>query len=379
MIHRYVPWYAGAVVLLLTTSVARGQQGAPPNEAAFRAKARLLEPTHDLRTRREALGWIDLHYRRSAASAAAVPALERACRKEPDKELRQRAVSTLFHVVRHLDRPCPLALAEALLDEEEFVRWQAASCAYFFKRFAPGCVEVLLRGVESKKADVRSTCLLLLAQAAGKDKRSLEAFERAKRDKVFDVRHSAHLARFRATDRLDEFLPYLVRLIEDPDSVLTPAPESLELRKKERELRNLFHIGLVLRVFEWSETRADEFAAALRKLLADPSPVTRRGAANLIAAAVVRQELSDRVDPFAALKEGRMPKGIFRSPSDVPEKPAEKKKEPRPQKSKVALRLAKLNVEKDLRRLRDQDPDRSVRAAARQALERLASLNRGKP
>jgi hypothetical protein len=379
-----VTWYVGAAVLALAAGIAQGQQGARPSEAEFRARGRLLEATNDLRTRREALGWINVNYR-TAAAAAVVPALERSCRREPDKELRRRAVSTLSHVAKHQGRPCPLAVAEALLDKEEFVRWEAAAHTPIFERFAPGCVEVLLRGVVSEMADVRSTCLLVLARAAGKDKRALEAFERAQRDPVFDVRHSAHLARFRATDRLDEFLPYAIRLIEEPDAVLSPAPEGSELRKKERELRNLFHIGLVLRMFEWSETRADELAAALRKLLADPSPVRRRGAANLIAASAVRIEMPARKDRFSPLEglqvdsNKEMFKYLYLTPSATPQVPAAVKKEARPEKSKVALRLEKLNVEQDLRRLRDQDPDRGVRDAARRALERLASLNRGKP
>ena len=42
----------------------------------------------------------------------------------------------------------------------------------FFKAFAPGSVDVLLRGVKSARAEVRSDCLLILGRAAGKDRRA---------------------------------------------------------------------------------------------------------------------------------------------------------------------------------------------------------------
>ena len=50
-----------------------------------------------------------------------------------------------------------------------------------------------------------------------------------------------------------------------------------------------------------------------------------------------------------------------------------------PQKSRVAVRLEALKVEERLRKLRDEDPDRSVRDAARQALARLAGVQGKKP
>jgi hypothetical protein len=369
-------------LVVLALGVAQGAQDGKPTEAEFLEQIRHLEGKNNLRTRLEAVGWLSMHTR-AATALVVLPALERCIRTDPDKEVRQRAVSSLAHIARRLDRPCPLVIAEALLDREDFVRWQAVACTPTFDRFAPGCVEVLLRGVESDLADVRSTCLLVLARAAGKDRKAMAALERATHDKVFDVRHSAHLALLTANDSLDEFLPYLLCLREDPAAVLSPASADPEMHKKEREQRNLFVIGLQFRVYEWSETRADELAAAVMKRLADPSAIMRRGTANLIAAAVVKVVLAPKKDLFSPLDDLQRDanKELFKflTPSVGPQAFPEAKKAPRAEKSKVALRLEQLHVAESLRRLRNQDPDGAVRAAARNALERLESFERGKP
>ena len=54
------------------------------------------------------------------------------------------------------------------------------------------------------------------------------SMEDAKKDRVFDVRHCAHLALFIAKDSLGEHLPYIIRLHEEPDSLLTPGQEKTE-------------------------------------------------------------------------------------------------------------------------------------------------------
>src|SRR5262249_27221695 len=154
--------------------------------------------------------------------------------------------------------------------------------------------------------------------------------------------HSAHIALFRARDRLDEHLPYLIRVREDPASVLTPGPADAEVAKEERAQRNLFLLGIATQVIEWSESRADELAAGLMKLLDDRSVVMRRGAAKLIAASVLKIEIPAQRpgDPFGL---AGVPKDGWASsilPYLDPESAAKREKgarpEERPQKSKVA-------------------------------------------
>jgi hypothetical protein len=223
--------------------------------------------------------------------------------------------------------------------------------------------------------------LLLLGRTAGQDPKAIEAMNQATNDKVFDVRYSARIALFRARNKLDEHLPYLIRVREDPASVLSPVPADSPVAKQEREERNLFLLGIATQMIEWSESRAEELATVLLKLLSDESAVMRRGAANLIAASAVKVELAPQKggDPFALAgmsKDGGLSSIL---PYIDPEEAAKQKKETRtkerPQKSKVALCLERLKVQDRLRKLRDADPDRSVREAARKALEQLAGLD----
>ncbi len=397
---------AVALALVRFTGPAYGQSDAPPDAKTFAQRLRGLDPKNGKEARLEALRWISQHADgKNAAQAAA--ALERCMRDDPDVQIRQRAVAERAQLARRLGQPCPLAVLETLNDPVDFVRWEAAVWAGLSKTtYAPGSLEIVLRGVKSDRPDVRTTCLLLLPRVGGTDAKALDAIRKATKDPVFDVRHSAHIALFRVHNRLDEYLPYLIRVREDPAAVLGPVPADPAAAKKERELRNVFVIGMAIQLIEWRESRADEMAAVLMKLLGDKSAVMRRGAANLIAVSVVKVELAPqrgfnpldfatspkdgmfRILPYVTPGDGGSQSSPFLTPSDPlsknqpgrDPKSAEKRgKEARPkerrEKSSVALRLEKLHVQDRLRQLRDNDLDASVLAAARRALEQLASFN----
>jgi hypothetical protein len=371
------PFYQFAVLLSLVLAAGARAPVEPPSDDAVSEQVRRLEAKNDKAARLDALKWLNQNARHKNA-ALAIPALERCVRQDPEPEARREAVLDLGLIAKTLEKPCPVVICEALLDKVDEVRWQAAASAAPFKTFAPGSVEVLLRGGASEKAEVRSSTLLVLARAGGKDKKVLDVIEKAKQDQVFDVRHTAHCARFVATDKLDDFLPYLIRLREDPDSLFTPGPEDSETGKMERAQRNLIVLGSAMQMIAWSEDRADDFAAALLKLLDDKSAVTRRGAAKVIGAAAVKVEFLPKKPDFASPDPvGGWANAVL--PFVDLEAAAKTKPEDPPQKSTVALRLEKLKVEEKLRALRDKDADRSVRDAARLALERLAAVNEKKP
>jgi uncharacterized protein (TIGR03067 family) len=192
------------------------------------------------------------------------------------------------------------------------------------------------------------------------------------------VRCAAHAALFRARGNLDDYLTYLIRAREDPAVVLAPIPDDAELAKTDRLRRNLLIISSGLQLAEWSETRAEEFAALLATLLKDRSPVLRRGAANLIGATAVKIDLKKSRRPGDPLGFAASGQDLwFILPYIEPRKDTKQNQDPqpkpRPEKSKVAHRLEQLGVQATLRKIRDDDPDHSVRAAARFALERLAA------
>jgi hypothetical protein len=361
-----------------------GQVLPPPTDKEVEAQARLLDLSNDKETRLRAAKWFN---GKSFAKNIdlGVPALERCIRKDPDMECRREAVGSLAMIAKRLGRPCPLAVIESFLDKEDEPRWMAMANLGLFKTFEPGAVDVLLRAAESERPGVRSDSLLILAQAGPKDERGLRAIEKGKEDKTFQVRHTAHVAWFTATDRLPDYLDYVIRVREDAEAALRPVPPDPEAAQNEKAMRNLFILGATIRTIEWSEQRPDELATDLLKRLEDKSPLMRRGAANLIGAVAVKTELRDpKMDDMPWFKHilPYVEQGdLFKTPGDPKDKKQkeiEKKKEP-PQPSRAALVLEKRGVRGRLVTLRDMDPDRSVRDAARIALERLATVLKAKP
>jgi hypothetical protein len=335
-----------------------GQERTEPQplDEDFKEQTKRLSPKNCKLERLEAVEWLKRHAEAKNAQLA-IPALERCIRDDPEATIREAAVLGLGMISKKRKDPCPLVITEAMLDKDEFVSQMADGVAGWFKTYAPGSVEVLLRCAKSEDPELRAKCLTHLARAGGKDKKVLEAIEKAKKDESFGVRHNAHCALFQATDNLADFLGYLIRLEEDPEGVLGKVDADSEAGKLVLTRRNLGRISAAVLVAEWSDKRPDDLAPALLKLLASPSPEMRRGAARLIGISAAKVDLTDY---------------DVKNLLEPPLEPAKCQKPP--QKSNVAVRFEKLKAEDRLRELCDDDPDRTVRAAARTALHRLATL-----
>jgi HEAT repeat protein len=359
----HLPYSVGLAIALgvaLASPAVFGKEGAepPPSDTEIKEQIERLDPKTAEAERVDAARWLGRHAKAKNAHLA-VPALERCIRTDPAADVRDAAVLGLAKMAKDRDEFCPRAVVEAMLDKDVYVSQTANIVAAWFKTFPPGSVEILLRCAGSEDDNRRGRCLGHLARAGGKDKRVIEAIEKATKDKSFGVRHNARVALFEATDNLAEFLAYLIRLLEDPDGVLSPVDAASEEGHRERTTRDLASLGAVLLIVEWSDKRPDELAPALLKLLESPSPQMRRGAARQIGASAVKVDLADR--------DGKKGSDVAPAPSGVE----------KPQPSNVAGRFEKLKAEDPLRALRDNDPDDTVRAAARVALERLATV-RGK-
>jgi len=346
-----------------------GTTAATPTDAEVREWIGRLEQKKDQPARLEALKWFQKH---DAAKNArlAIPILEQTIRDDPDSNVRQQAILALFDVARKQKLPCPLALVQALFDQEGSVRQYAGLVTMQLTTFAPGTVELALRASGSADANVRSDGLNLLALAAPRDQKALAVIEAAKNDRTFHVRHNSHCFKFRATDRLDEYLAWLIRLQED-DSVLDPIPKDEKLRKEEEYSRSLASLYSAQMILEWCEKRPDDLAAALVQLLDHKSPAMRHGAVRLIGVTAVKSDLSN-----AKVGKGYLSKVqsyLFPEPESEAPKPGSPPK-PRLEKSKVAACLEKRQVRERLEKLSANDPDRQVQGAARFALDRLARL-----
>ncbi len=335
------------IALLLAAPLSAQQPLPAPTDAEF--KEQILRIVAKEKTDRlDAVRWLNRHSRADNA-VLAIPALERCLRTDSEADVRLSAVESLVNIATNLKKPCPLAVVEAMLDKDETVSQAADALAGSFKQYEPGSLDVLLRYAQTNQGKL-SGGLIHLARFAAKEKRAFATIEAAMKEKSFSIRHNAHCAMHQATDNVREFLVYFIRLRDNPDAFLGDIDRHSEAGKREKTYINLAQIGGALLKIEWSESRADDFASALMKLLDDPAPAIRRGAAQDIGA--------------SAAKIDRTELDWFFEPKKRPES-----KDP-PQKSNVAIKLAKLGVEARLRELRDRDPDETVRIAARFALER---------
>jgi hypothetical protein len=144
------------LTLLLVCIPALGQE---PTRADFDAQLARLTPTASSDDRLRVAEWIKSNAT-SKHAPRAMSALARLVRKDPDAEVRARAVAALVLVARGHQKPCPLAVVEAVRDPDEGVRVNAA--VGLFKDFEPGAVQVLLEGTQHKHPDVRDDCVILL-------------------------------------------------------------------------------------------------------------------------------------------------------------------------------------------------------------------------
>jgi hypothetical protein len=368
----------GVLFVWFSCTITQGQENRQPTETEIKEQIQQLDPKNEKDTRIRALRWLNTNTNKNNA-AQIIPIMEKCILEDPQWEIRQQSVRCLSQIVRKLEKPCPLTIVKALHDKEDFVRYEADLSINSFKTFEEGSIDIVLKGADAENAELRSSSLWILGRFWGKDKKVLETIEKAKQDKVLEVRETAHEAMFLAKGKLAEHIPYLIRIQEDPSSFLSPGPEDSEQGKQERSFRNMILLGNAGRFIEWSHTRTDELAEVLFKLLENKSPIVRRGAANLIYDTAIHVDPPKRKDnPLDFIKE---PDGSsFESllPYLDPEAKAKPKKKEDPKKSKVLLQLEKQKVKAVLEKLRDEDPDKSVQTAARLALERISSLNEKK-
>ena len=327
----------------------------PPDEPQpkvedFNKRTSQLEIKNSAAERLEAIKWLTARAESIHASLA-VPGLERCLKTDPDAEVRGQAVQCRAMIAAKRNESCPLSVVEAMLDKDESVSQLAATCGELFKTFSPGSSEILLRCTKSKNAVLRSGCLTLLARAGGKEKNVVEAIRQARKDKSFAVRHSAHVALFQTTDDLPEYLTYFIRLQEDPEGALGRLEGDADDVNRERVTLELARLGSATLIAKWSDDRPSELASALVKLLGDPTPAMRRGAARLIGAASQKIDQKSGTEPSKGRKRTRQP-------------------EP----SSAVPYFQKLNAMSRLRELAENDIDATVRNAAGAAMKTLAAV-----
>jgi hypothetical protein len=358
----------------LFAALATANAQPTPTDAEFRAQIQRLDRKFDLTFRLTALKWLADHPTAKHADLA-LPALESVLRKDGEVKIREEAAVALGTLVKRLGKPCPLALVEAVLDENVYVRQAAEAFGNRFTTYPPGAVSTLLRGVASEDAMIRTYCHGLLARAAPGDERVLAIIDAATHDKIFQVRHNAHCAKFLANNNLSEFLTWIVRLQEDEEGVFYPVPEDDVLRKDQKSVRNLALVGTATQIVDWCETRPDELADALLQLLDNTSPLIRRGAARLIGAAVMKVNLSEP----GKSENASLLNGLSYTFQDPEWLKKHDESHSHSEKSKACISLEKRRVRNRLIKVSASDRDPLVRNAAEAALRRLALVQEKAP
>jgi hypothetical protein len=310
--------------------------------------------------RLEALDWINLR-RGDKKLEKAIPALERVIRTDPDKDVRRHAIRLLTHLPLIGEGPCPVVLIETMTDPVEEVRREAAACVGTFKEVPPEAVPVLLRGTKSSIANVRGNVMFVLAKLARKNAKLVPVIREATGDADWDVRDCAYFALYRATNKLDELLPYMAReRAEAVDARPVGKEESLE-EKKLRENRNLRMIGAAGMMLEWLQTRPDQVGRVITGMLDGKAAGDRRAAALFLATyATMNQHM--RSKPGA--QEPREPGEL----EYFKENSTEVK---RARTAQLRQQLNKLGVLARLERLAASDPEPAVQRAAEKALRAL--------
>ena len=322
----------------------------PPRAEDFNKRALQLDIKHRSAERLESVKWL-IARADSIHASLAVPALERCLKTDPDADVRGQAVQCRAMIAAKRNESCPLSVVESMLDKDESVSQLASTCGELFKTFAPGSSDVLFRCTKSENTALRSGCLTLLARASGKDKKAVEAIRHARKDKNLVVRHSAHVALFQATDNLPEYLTYFIRLQEDPEGALGRPEGDAEDVNRERVTLELARLGSATVIAKWSDDRPSELAPTLVKLLGDPSPAMRRGAARLIGATSRKIDQKSAAEPSKGRKRTRPPEPSSAMPY-----------------------FQKLNATARLRELAENDDDPTVRNAAAAAMKTLAAV-----
>jgi len=357
-----VPHTTAIIFALLFAVAAEPKKDVPPSDDEVAEKIKLLDLKNDLEVRRKAISWL-LNSGPSPKKEMAFPALEKCFREERHMGTRGLALYTLGQLSEKLKKPCPQVVIDALLDKDEEVRMYG-SMVYYFNPADPGAMDVPFRCLKSEYADARQSAVEALARYAPKDKKALEAIERAKLDGDFLVRLSANNSLFKVNNDLGEILRFFIKVREDAEAVTNLYEKDSNLWKRERAAKNLFLIGFASRIVGWSnDERSGDLARTLVKLLEDQSPTIRSGAASLIGAASQKIEYASEQD-FRKDENHLLRPFLY---PGVENKPDPKDPEPKQplQKSKAGVHLESLKAQDLLRKLDEKDPDISVRTAAR--------------
>jgi HEAT repeat protein len=207
--------------------------------------------------------------------------------KDEDAEIRLKVLIAIG-ISAAEQRECPIPIAQALADEDDAVRGNAAAMLGFYTRYPEEAVPLLLKAVASDDRFVRQSLPDALASACGKTPRGLNAIRRLFTDVDPSVRHNAQLAHFKLTGEPHDYVGHLLRVTASPDD---DSPPETDEQRTTRELLQIAGAGLL---YELTRKRPDDLAKELVTYLADEKPRIRQCALRQLRAMCVTSKSSFR-------------------------------------------------------------------------------------
>jgi hypothetical protein len=362
-------------LIVLFISVAGSLAGGDSTFDALRARhlRTVAKPDALPAARLAALEWLGKHVR-DPADGETIAALDQ-CLKDAEAKVRAAAVEARGNLAMQIKAPCPIGVIEAMLDSDPDVRENAINWSAVFPsgRYAQDAAPVLLRCVKSDHHGVRSLGVLLLAQLPNKNDTILRTVTELTRDKHVLVRNDAQSALYRLTGKLDDVVPYCLRLrLEARDAARI---QSGKVPAEERVQRNLVTLGVNLRLSNLIEDRTDDLAQYLLGLLAGEDATLRRATAIFLA----DRYRGPAQPPKAGAVDFPYSEYFPHTAFDDPEVQRKQREASAKKHAAFNQRLEELGVEKRLRRLRDADPEALVRGAAAEAVSQWEAYRKKKP
>jgi HEAT repeat protein len=183
----------------------------------------------------------------SKEADAALPALERSLRQDPDAQVRAKAAEALGSTLYQRKAACRLSLVEAVLeDKDEDVRAISFVFAATLEKLPKESLPILTRCLEHELPSIRSHGVMLWPRAAGKDEKALAPVRRLTQDKHPGVRNDARHALFRATGKLEDIVPYCLLepiALRELNARQKPVTDA---DKRDMSHRNLIQLGAAM-------------------------------------------------------------------------------------------------------------------------------------
>ncbi|HQR09540.1 MAG TPA: hypothetical protein PLN21_22140 [Gemmatales bacterium] len=323
-------------------------------QAEFQANIKILQSNKSDQAKIAALKRLELTKVKEATQS--FPAIESLLKGQHSQDLRCQAAISLGVMAFQRKLTCPLALIDAMFDQDDEVASFAANYAGVFKRFPDNIVDILLKSAVSKQSFIRSHTMTILAHAGSKDKRVLDVLEQALNDSSPSVRNNSHVTLYALTNNFERYLEYRLILLIDKESVLGKVDPSTKEGKNEIEAMDLMKLGSQIQIIQWSENKAEDYSSNLLKFMKSDQTLLRRAAILSAKNCFVKVD----VDYFMKSYLEKYAK-------------ADETKERQP---KAAKMLMDKGIVGELQKLENSDPDSKVRRMAKFAIDEIKRLNK---